>query len=166
MRILRALGNALRLSSGHAERESKDRRWTGAAKRLSMAAVVVLGFSIGAISLAGHPAAPAYRAPRTPDGHPDLNGIWQTMNEANWDLQAHMAKPALALRRGPYGPVPDAKVLYLGAVGSVPPGMGVVDGDGTIPYKPEALAKKKENEDKWLTSDPEIKCFLPGVPRA
>jgi hypothetical protein len=76
-----------------------------------------------------------------------------------------MAKPALALRKGPYGPVPAAQVLALGAVGSVPPGMGVVEGD-TIPYKPEALAKKKENQDKWLTSDPEIKCFLPGVPRA
>jgi hypothetical protein len=135
-------------------------------KRLSMAGAIVVALSMGAISLAGQQAAPAYRAPRTADGHPDLNGIWQALNEANWDLQAHMAKPALALRRGPYGPVPDAKVLYLGAVGSVPPGMGVVEGDGEIPYKPEALAKKKENQDKWLTSDPEIKCFLPGVPRA
>jgi hypothetical protein len=137
-----------------------------AGKRVSVAAVIVGGLAMGASSLSGQQAAPAYRAPRAADGHPDLNGIWQAMNEANWDLEAHMAKPALAVRRGPYGPVPDAKVLYLGAVGSVPPGMGVVEGDGTIPYKPEALARKKENEDKWLTSDPEIKCFLPGVPRA
>jgi hypothetical protein len=56
-------------------------------------------------------------------------------------------------------------VLALGAVGSVPPGMGVVEG-GTIPYKPEMLAKKKENQEKWLERDPEIKCYLPGVPRA
>ena len=44
-------------------------------------------------------------------------------------------------------------------------GLGVVEG-GTIPYKPEALAHKKENQENWLTRDPEIKCYLPGVPRA
>jgi hypothetical protein len=47
----------------------------------------------------------------------------------------------------------------------VPPGRGVVDG-GEIPYRPEALARKKQNQENWLTSDPEIKCYLPGVPRA
>jgi len=110
--------------------------------------------------------APAgYRAPRAADGHADLNGIWQANTEANFDLEAHMARPAMALRAGPYGPVPAAAVLALGAVGSVPPGMGVVEG-GPIPYKPEALAKKKENQEKWLERDPEIKCYLPGVPRA
>jgi hypothetical protein len=71
----------------------------------------------------------------------------------------------MALRPGPYGPVPAAPVVALGAVGSVPPSLGVVEG-GEIPYKPEALAKKKENQKNWLTSDPEIKCYLPGVPRA
>ena len=60
---------------------------------------------------------------------------------------------------------PPPPVLALGAVGSVPPGLGVVEG-GEIPYKPEALAKKKENQDNWLERDPEIKCYLPGVPRA
>ena len=110
-------------------------------------------------------APAAYRAPRTADGKPDLNGIWQALNEANYDLEMHMAKPAMALRAGPYGPLPAAPVLALGAVGSVPPGMGIVEG-GAIPYKPEMLAKKKENQDKWLERDPEIKCYLPGVPRA
>jgi hypothetical protein len=145
----------------------KARRWVPAGKRLAMASAIGIGVSLGAISLAGQQqgGAAAYRAPRLPDGHPDLNGIWQALNEANWDLEPHTARPALALRRGPYGPVPAAEVLALGAVGSVPPGMGVVEGD-TIPYKPEALAKKKENQEKWLTSDPEIKCYLPGVPRA
>src|SRR5437762_9604314 len=85
------------------------------------------------ISLSVTPVAgqqtPAYRAPRAADGHPDLNGIWQAMNEANWDLQTHVARPALALRPGPYGPVPAAAVLALGAVGSVPPGIGVVEGN-------------------------------------
>jgi hypothetical protein len=117
-----------------------------------------------AIPLAGQQPA-AYRSPRTADGKPDLNGIWQAQNEANYDLETHMARPALALRPGPYGPVPAAAVLALGAVGSVPPGMGVVEG-GSIPYTPEAAAKKKDNQEHWLERDPEIKCYLPGVPRA
>ncbi len=106
----------------------------------------------------------AYRPPRLADGHPDLNGIWQTINEANYDIQMHVARPALALREGPYGPVPDTPVLALGAVGAVPPGVGVVDGE--IPYRPEALTTKRENQENWLSRDPEIKCYLPGVPRA
>jgi hypothetical protein len=114
--------------------------------------------------LAGQTAA-AYRAPRTADGKPDLNGIWQSLSGANYDIEAHMARPAMAVRPGPYGPVPATAVLALGAVGAVPPGMGIVEG-GPIPYKPEALAKKKENQEKWLERDPEIKCYLPGVPRA
>src|SRR5947208_4844105 len=117
-----------------------------------------------ATPLAGQAPA-AYRAPRTADGKADLNGIWQALNEANFDLETHMARPAMALRAGPYGPVPAAPVLAIGAVGSVPPGMGVVEG-GTIPYTPAALTKKKDNQEKWLERDPEIKCYLPGVPRA
>jgi hypothetical protein len=119
------------------------------------------------IAAATMPVAAQTATPRTAriDGKPDLNGIWQTMNEANFDLEGHMARPAMALRPGPYGPVPAAPVLALGAVGAVPPSLGVVEG-GEIPYKPEALAKKKENQQKWLDLDPEIKCYLPGVPRA
>ena len=111
-------------------------------------------------------AQTAYRAPRADGGHPDLNGIWQALNEANYDLEAHNAKPAMAVRPGPYGPLPAAPVLALGAIGSVPPGLGVVEGDGVIPYLPEALAQRKKNQENWLTSDPEIKCYLPGIPRA
>jgi hypothetical protein len=107
---------------------------------------------------------PAYRAPRAADGHPDLNGIWQALNEANWDIELHMARPALQTRAGPYGPVPAPPVLALGAVASVPPGMGVVDGE--LPYRPEALAQRNKNRENWSTSDPEVKCYLPGVPRA
>jgi hypothetical protein len=110
-------------------------------------------------------APAAYRAPRLADGHPDLNGIWQAINEANFDIEAHMARPAMQLRAGPYGPVPAAPVLALGAVGSVPPGLGVVEG-GEIPYLPDAAKKKKDNQEHWLERDPEIKCYLPGVPRA
>jgi hypothetical protein len=50
-------------------------------------------------------------------------------------------------------------------VGAAPAGVGVVEGD-EIPYLPEAAAKKKENFANRLSADPEIKCYLPGVPRA
>jgi hypothetical protein len=95
--------------------------------------------------------APAYRAPRTPDGKPNLNGLWQAMNTANWDIEAHSAGPSL--------------VRELGAIAAVPAGLGVVEG-GELPYRPQALAKKKENQANRLKLDPEIKCYLPGVPRA
>ena len=130
-------------------------------QRLRTRCALAAMLAIGVVPLAGQ----AYRAPRTSDGKPDLNGIWQSLNEANYDLEGHMARPALALRPGPHGPVPTAAVLALGAVGAVPPGVGVVEGGG-IPYKPEALATRKQNREDWLNRDPEIKCYLPGVPRA
>src|SRR5262245_18404701 len=128
-----------------------------------MKCTVVILALLTTITLAAQ--TPAYRAPRTPDGKPDLNGIWQVLNEANYDIEMHSARPAMALRPGPYGPVPASAVLQLGAVGSVPPGIGVVEG-GALPYRAEALQKRKQNQENWLTSDPEIKCYLPGVPRA
>src|ERR1700722_6497575 len=128
-------------------------------------AIKIIALSVVMIAMPLAAQTANYRAPRTADGKPDLNGIWQALNEANYDIEAHVARAALALRPGPYGPVPAAPVLALGAVGSVPPGMGVVE-DGELPYKPEALAKRKQNRENWLTSDPEIKCYLPGVPRA
>jgi len=132
-------------------------------KTMTAAAVAAAVLTMAAVPVAAQ--TPAYRAPRAPDGKPDLNGIWQALNEANYDIEAHVARPAMAVRPGPYGPVPAASVLALGAAGAVPPGLGVVEG-GEIPYKPEALAKKKENQQHWLEADPEIKCYLPGVPRA
>jgi hypothetical protein len=102
--------------------------------------------------------------PRTAAGKPDLNGIWQALNTANWDIEAHAARPALAMRPGPVVPVPAKEVLAFGAVGAVPSGVGVVDGE--IPYLPEARKKKEENQANWLSRDPEIKCYQPGVPRA
>ena len=107
----------------------------------------------------------AVKGPRTKEGKPDLNGIWQAMNSANYDLEPHAARAAMALVPGQFVPVPAPEVVALGAVGSVPGGLGVVEGDA-IPYTPAALAKKKENQQNWLTLDPEVKCYLPGVPRA
>ena len=124
---------------------------------------MTIALVLAILPLAGQ--TPAFRAPRAAGGKPDLNGIWQALNEANFNIEAHVARPAMALRAGPYGPVPAAPVLALGAVGSVPPGLGVVEG-GELPYQPSALAKRNENRENWLTSDPEIKCYLPGVPRA
>jgi hypothetical protein len=111
------------------------------------AAVAVLCLTV--VAAAGQSSA--YKVLRTADGKPNLNGIWQANNTANWDLQDHAA------RQGP--------LLALGAAFSVPAGLGVVEGN-EIPYQPWAAAKKKENFENWLTADPEIKCYMPGVPRA
>jgi hypothetical protein len=43
--------------------------------------------------------------------------------------------------------------------------VGVVEGD-VIPYQPWAAARQKENLANWLERDPELRCYLPGVPRA
>ncbi len=119
-----------------------------------------------ALPLSGQAPRPLMaQIPRTASGKPDLNGIWQALNTANYDLEPHQARAALAMRPGPVVPVPAKEVVAFGAVGAVPGGLGVVDG-GEIPYQPAALARKKANQENWLTRDPEIKCYLPGVPRA
>src|SRR5262245_46545567 len=93
----------------------------------------------------GRGAAPAgrgaqtparYAGPRTPDGKPDLNGIWQALGTAHYNLEAHSASEG------------------------VPAGFSVVEG-GAIPYKPEALAKRSENARNRLMADPVRKCYLP-----
>jgi hypothetical protein len=113
--------------------------------------------------------ASTYRAPRLPGTtHPDLNGVWQVMNQAGWDIEPHAARSALHMRPGPFVPVPAKDVLALGAVGAVPAGHGIVEG-GTIPYKPEKLKQRDENRANYTDlnkGDPEVKCYLPGVPRA
>jgi hypothetical protein len=120
-----------------------------------------LAASILAVTLAAFPAtaqtpprpaaAATSRIPRLPDGKPNLNGIWQTMTTADWDLAPHNAQQSL--------------VLQAGALLAEPAGIGVVEG-GEIPYLPAALAKKQENYKNRITADPEVKCYLPGVPRA
>ena len=74
-------------------------------RELLIAAMAAAGgamIAVTALPVEGQQAAPpaAYRAPRLPDGKPDLNGIWQALNEANYDLEPHMARSALALRPG------------------------------------------------------------------
>lgn len=89
-------------------------------------------------------------AQRQPVKRPDLSGIWQALNTAHWNLEGHAAGPG---------------VPAFGALMATPPGRSVVEG-GVIPYRPEALAKRRANYENRWTADPEAKCFYPGVPRA
>jgi hypothetical protein len=86
-------------------------------------------------------------------GEPNLNGIWQAVNSANWNLEAHSAQALEGF-------------WQLGAIGAIPAGQSVIDGDGKIPYRPEALAQRDENRTGWPAADPETMCYLPGIPRA
>jgi hypothetical protein len=92
--------------------------------------------------------------PRTAriSGHPNLNGIWQALNTAYWNLESHSVE------------APREEFWQLGAIAAIPAGRSVVRG-GTIPYLPEALKKRNENRAKWPEADPEAKCYMLGVPR-
>jgi hypothetical protein len=105
-------------------------------------AACALGWLPAMAAAQGAPASQGQVPPaRTPEGRPNLNGIWQVLNTAAWDIQDHPAR-----------------------VG-VPAGQGVVEGN-EIPYQPWALAKKLENFKNRLTADlVEARGFLPGVPR-
>ena len=113
--------------------------------------VVVSALAAGVLMVSVSGQTPTGAFTRTGDGKPNLTGIWQAMNTANWDVQAHEAK---------MGPV-----VSLAAAFSVPPGTGVVEGN-EIPYLPEALKKKQANGANWMALDPEVKCYMPGIPRA
>jgi hypothetical protein len=95
--------------------------------------------------------SPVYKPARTPDGKPDISGIWQAMNEANWNVEAHAAAPAA--------------VVANGAMFAMPPGAGVVEG-GEIPYLPDARKKQQANFAERMKLDPENKCYMGGIPRA
>lgn len=113
----------------------------------------------------GMAAAASDSIPRTPTGKPDFNGIWQVLMNANDNLEPAAPKAAYQLVPGDFVPVPAPEIVAMGAVGAVPASYGVVEG-GQIPYKPEALARRDENAANWLGNDPELKCYMPGVPRA
>ena len=151
--------------------------------RFGFQGAVVVALVVGTSACTGASTQPAsggaapYQPARTTDGKPNLNGIWQAMNAAHYDIEAHTARPALALlpaaprtgapglTRATHVELPAAAVRPLGAVGGVPAGEGVVEG-GNIPYQDWAIAQRKENAEHWLERDPEIKCYMPGVPRA
>ena len=89
--------------------------------------------------------------PRMPSGKPNFTGLWQVLGTADWDIRDHSAQA------GPF--------FQLGAIGAMPAGQGIVE-DGEIPYKPEAAAQQKENFKNRMKLDPEVKCYMPGIPRA
>ena len=97
---------------------------------------------------------PAAARPARIAGRPNLNGIWQTNNAtAFWNLEDHSASAT--------------QFWQLGAIGggAIPAGQSVVVG-GSIPYTPAALKKREELRAGWPKSDPEAKCYMPGIPRA
>jgi hypothetical protein len=115
--------------------------------KIALTTVIAVA-AFGAMSAGAQQAQPERIA-----GQPNINGIWQAMNSANWNLEAHSAE---ALK----------EFWALGSLAAIPAGQSVIDGDGKIPYKPEALAQRDENRAGWPKSDPETKCYLPGIPRA
>ncbi len=125
------------------------RRIRAVAAAAALIAVATVGV-VAAFTTRTAAQGPVYKAPRFVDGRPNLNGIWQALGNAHWDLEAHHAQP---------GPP------QFGALFAAPAGLAVVEG-GAIPYQPWATAKKKENYEKRWTLDPEAKCYMPGVPRA
>jgi len=113
-----------------------------------------LGAFAAILALGALPAAAQTRTANLPAavaGHPNLSGLWQSFGTADWDIQGHGAEP------GPF--------YQLGAIGAVPPGIGIVEGE-EIPYLPAALEQKKKNLANRWKEDPVIKCYMPGIPRA
>ena len=132
----------------NSNRKNESRMRTLLRRRRSLP--VALCFAVGLALVAGTASAQSGDPARTWDDRPDLNGVWQTMSTANWNLEDHPAGPGHA---------------DLGAIGATPPGQGVVVG-GEIPYTPEAREQRDENFANRMSADPEAKCFMPGVPRA
>lgn len=108
------------------------------AARHLVVATGLIALALGGAVATGQTSA---EIPRRADGHPDFSGIWQTLSEADYDLEPH------AGRR------------------DAPPGPGVVEG-GTIPYRPEALEQKRRNFAAREKDDPRLKCWVHGTPRA
>jgi hypothetical protein len=153
-------------AEAHAAQSAAARTGRGsAAVRGTIAATLLLALLPAMLAAQdGKSAANVAAAPPAAE-RPDLNGVWQALGTAHYDLEPHVARHALMVRAGPHGPLPAKEVLPLGAVGAVPPGLGVVEG-GRIPYQEWALEQRDKHRAAWLESDPEIKCYLPGVPRA
>src|SRR3954469_3855663 len=98
---------------------------------------------------------PQLDRPERVSGHPNFNGVWQALNTAYWNLEAHSVEG-----------LPDSKDFWqLGAIAVIPAGRSVVRG-GTIPYLPDGLAKRNQNRAGWPAADPEAKCYMLGIPRA
>jgi hypothetical protein len=139
------------LPSGRREVKLRGIRmsWRWQATLLPFAALSILFIAIPGEGQAQAPAASPI--PRMPDGKPNFTGLWQTLGSANVDIRDHSPQP------GPF--------FQLGALGATPAGQGIVEG-GEIPYTPAAAAQQKENFQNRWKEDPEVKCYMPGIPRA
>lgn len=100
--------------------------------QIKLALLAAVG-AAGAVALLSVPIGAA-------DDKPDLSGIWQVVNTANWNILPHAASA------------------------DGPGGLGVVVG-GELPYLPSALSKRQENYRTRKTADTDARCLLPGVPR-
>jgi len=143
---------------------------TGGITRSVLVAIAIAAVAVAISTFGTRTSGEAVQSARMADGHPNFNGVWQALNEANWNLQAHDARAGAVTQPGvypyEYARVPAAPVLALGAAGGVPASLGVVKGDGQIPYTTEAAAKRQDNAEHWIDREPEKKCYVPGTPRA
>jgi len=127
-------------------------------RKRSIVALATAAQAILLLSAAGTARAqPKLDRPVRISGHPDFNGVWQALNTAYWNLEAHSVETVPAS--------PGNNLWQLGAIAAIPAGRSVVRG-GTIPYLPEALKKRDANRANWPAADPEAKCYMLGVPRA
>jgi len=120
-------------------------------------ATLLAAIAAGALLAGAAATQPASAAdpprPAKIGGKPNMNGIWQAITSAYWNLEDHSASGL-------------GNFWQLGAIAAVPAGQSIVDGDGKIPYLPAALAQRDENRAGWPKTDPEAKCYMPGIPRA
>jgi hypothetical protein len=123
-------------------------RGSGSMRMRLIGAIMMAAVISSAVSAA---EAQQVDRPRRLLDRPNFNGVWQALNTANWNLEGRSAEGL-------------DQFWQLGAIGAIPAGRSVVDG-GTIPYLPEALAKRDENRANWPAEDPEAKCYMLGVPR-
>lgn len=122
-------------------------------------ATVVAVASVAPVSVAGQtPAATArtYTPSRTPDGQPDMQGIWGAVPGGTYNIQDLEFQSIYQNGR------PDPSLRGKSRI--------VDPADGKIPYQPWAAAKAKKRLDNHLdptpeTLDPSSRCFLQGVPR-
>lgn len=121
---------------------------------LGATAAIVLA-SVSTTAVAQNNRNTAQSAPATIGKDPNINGVWQAITTANYNLEPHSAAA---------NPLPKAD-RELGAIGAIPPGLGVVEG-GRIPYKPEAMERLNHHRANLIKHDPEAACYLPGIPRA
>src|SRR4051812_11244265 len=127
---------------------SRSRHWAA----VTLAAVLAAGLAGCQPASTPSQAAAAPTATGKINGHPDLNGVWEAVSSSYWNLEDHSASAM-------------TQFWQLGAIAAIPAGQSIVEG-GTIPYKPEALAQREANRAGWPKTDPEAKCYMPGIPRA